>query len=98
MPMVIPREVEDARPLDIQRDVPVVGELVKEMAGVSAFVAAPAVVRAAHIRPCANPLVGLPFPQAIRIQTHRNDRRLLGSGRRAKQDQQQKHSAKHAET
>ena len=81
MPMVVTREVEHARPLDVQRDVPVVGELVEEMAGVGAFVAAAAVVGAAHIGPRADPLAGPALPQAIRIQTHGNDRRLLCRGR-----------------
>ena len=76
--MVVAGEVEHARAFHIERDIEVVGGLIKEVAGVGPLIAAAAVVSAPHIRPSADPLIrpALPLPQ--RIKSDRNHRRLFG--------------------
>ena len=49
VPVVVTREVEYARSLHIECDVEVVGLLIKEVARIGPFVAAGAVVGAAHV-------------------------------------------------
>src|SRR5262249_27558972 len=76
----------DARPLDVEGDVEVVGLLVKEVAGVGALVAAGAVVGAAHVGPRPDPLVRPAVPLAVGVEAHRGDGGLpraggLGRGR-----------------
>ena len=87
VPVVVAGEVEHARALHVERHVAVVGELVEEVAGVGAFVAAAAVVGAAHVGPRADALAGPAFPQAIGVEANRNDRRLRGQEWRAEQSQ-----------
>jgi hypothetical protein len=76
--MVIPGEVEYPRSLKVKRNVEIIGELVQEMAGVSTFIPASAIVGAAHIGPRPDALISPPIPHAIRIKAHWNHRRLAG--------------------
>ncbi len=77
VPMIVAGEVENARTFDIESDVEIVGDLVKEMAGVRPFVAAAPIVGAAHISPHPDPLLRPALPHAVGIQPHRRDRQLL---------------------
>ena len=74
MPMIIPNEIEDALPLDIQRDIPVVRELIKKMARIGSFVSTAPIVSAAHIRAHSNSLIrpALPLPERIRANRDRD--------------------------
>ena len=77
MPMVVAGKVENSRARDIQRDIEIVGRLIKEMTGVGPLVAAGAVVGAAHVGPDADPLIRPTLPLAIGVETDRNDRRFF---------------------
>ncbi len=77
VPMIVASEVENARTFDIESDVEIVGDLVKEMAGVRPFVAAAPIVGAAHISPHPDPLLRPALPHPVSIQSHRRNRQLL---------------------
>src|SRR3954468_15281919 len=57
VPMVVASEIEDAFAFDVQGHVPIVCELIKKMAGVSAFILPLAIVSAAHVSADTNPLL-----------------------------------------
>src|SRR4051812_11985932 len=73
MPVVVAGEVEDAGPLQIERDVEIVRELEEKMAGVGALIPAGAVVGAAHIGAGADALVGPMIPGAIGVVANGNN-------------------------
>ena len=95
MPVVVTREIEHARPLYIQRDILVLGKLIKKMAGVSAFVTAAPIVGAAHVSARADAQVRPAVPLAAGIQADRDDRGFLRCGNDSKGDQQQQGAVKH---
>lgn len=70
VPMVVAGEVEDTGAGDVEGDVLVVVELIKEMAGVRAFVAACAVVGAPHVGAHADALQGPVLPLAIGVEAY----------------------------
>ena len=74
VPMVVAREIHDPGTGDVEGDILVVGELVEEMTGVSAFVAAGAIVGAAHVGAHAEALDGPMLPLAIGVEAD-GDRR-----------------------
>ena len=76
VPMVAAHEVEHAGPGDIERDVVIIGELVNEMAGIGAFIAASAVVSAAHVGARADALVRPLVPHSIGVKSNRDNWRL----------------------
>ena len=78
MPMIVAREIENASPFHVERDVEVVGKLVKEMAGVRPFVATATVIRAAHVSAHADSLLRPSIPHAIGIQADRRGRQFIG--------------------
>ena len=77
VPVVVADEVEDAGTFDVERDVAVVGELIEEVGGVGALVAAGAVVGAAHVGARADALVGPVVPHAISVETDGDGRLRL---------------------
>ncbi len=80
VPVIVAREVEDAGILNIERDVEIVGELVEEMAGIGAFVAAGAVVGASHVGAGADALIGPAVPGAVGVVADGDDGRIGGFG------------------
>src|SRR5665213_2862675 len=57
VPMIVTRKVKNPRARHIQRDIPIVGQLFENMAGIRPFIAALASIRAAHISPRADSLL-----------------------------------------
>src|SRR5689334_22231056 len=97
--MVVAREIENPLPRHVERDVVVVGELVEKMAGIGAFIAAAAVVSAAHVGANADPLVWPVFPLPVGVETDGNGWRLQVSRRaqrRQARQQTQKERGFHA--
>jgi hypothetical protein len=74
MPVVVSREVEDARALHIERDIEIAGELVEEVTGIGTFIAPAAIIGAAHVSARYDPLIGPSFPQPVRIEPDWDDR------------------------
>src|SRR4051812_18700107 len=68
VPMVISDEGENARALDIESDIFVLGKLIKEVTGIGAFISAAAVIGATHVGPSSNSLEGPAVPLAGRLQ------------------------------
>ena len=78
MPMVVAGEVKNAGACNIECDIEIVGGLIKEMAGVSAFVAAATVVSAPHVGADANALLWPKVPLAIGVEADRNSGDVAG--------------------
>src|SRR6516162_9343925 len=89
MPMVVAGEIKNSRSLNVQRHIPVLGQLVEKVTGVCAFISAAAIIRAAHVGAHANALVWPAVPLSVSIQTDRNDRRLHSSQGTPEQEQSQ---------
>ena len=87
VPVIVPREIEHAGAFDVESDIEVVRQLIKEMARVGAFVAAAPVVGAAHVGPSADALQRPLFPAAIGVQANGNDGRIDGNCGSTDQDQ-----------
>lgn len=79
VPVVVADEVEDAGRFQVEGDVEIIGFLVEEVGGVGAFVAAAAVVGAAHVGALADSLVGPAVPLQIGVGGDGEGGRL-GSG------------------
>src|SRR5207302_4255119 len=80
VPVIVAREVEDARALEVERDVEIVGELEEEMAGIGAFVAAAAVISASHVGAGADVLIGPAVPGAVGVVADGDDGWIGGFG------------------
>ncbi|TMQ33658.1 MAG: hypothetical protein E6K70_11975 [Planctomycetota bacterium] len=80
MPVVKAGEVEDARALNVQSDIEVIGLLVEKVAGVGPFIASGAVIGATQVGAGADALVGPALPLAVGIQAYRDHRWFLGRG------------------
>ena len=76
VPMIAPHEIQHAWPSHIQRDIKVVRDLIQKMARVRPFISTAPIVRAAHIRPRANPLIRPFVPHATGVRPHGNHWRL----------------------
>src|SRR5260370_32465667 len=96
--MVVAREVEHARPLNIESEVSVLGKLIEKMACVGALVAAAPVISAAQVSARSEALIGPAFPLAISIPTNRDGWRLLRCTKQAGADKEQQGAPKHAVT
>jgi hypothetical protein len=70
VPVVIADEIDLARAFDIQGDVAVLTQLIQEVRGIGPFVAARAIIGAAHVGADANALVGPAIPHAVGVQAH----------------------------
>ena len=77
VPVIAAHKIQYPWSGDIEADVEVVSDLIKEMAGISALVSTAPVIGAAHVGARADALVRPAFPEAIGIKTHRNDRWLF---------------------
>ena len=96
VPMVVASEVEESRAGDVECDVFVFGELIEEMAGVGAFVAAAAVISAAHVGAHADALIRPAVPLAVGIEANGNDGRFCCSAKLSNRKwKQQKREAQH---
>src|SRR5579859_5606606 len=89
VPVVVTREVEDARAGHVQSDIVIVRELVKKMAGIRSLVPAPAVVGAPHVRAFTDPLIRPSFPLPISVQTDRYNGRFPRINEPAKRGDEQ---------
>src|SRR5712664_1697612 len=76
MPMVVASEIEDARSSEIESDVGIVSKLIQEVARISGFVSARAVVGAAHVSACSDAHVRPALPHSQCISAHGDHRRL----------------------
>ncbi len=80
MPVIVAGEVQDAMAGHVQRHVVIVCQLVQEMAGVRAFVAATSVLRAPHVSARTNALIGPAFPLPVGVESDGNRWRFVGAG------------------
>src|SRR4051812_19511985 len=80
VPMIVAGEVENSLAGDVEGDVIVVGKLVKVMAGVSAAIAAGAVVSAPHVSADADTLLRPFFPLQVSIGADGDGGRFGGGG------------------
>src|SRR5947207_14202136 len=87
MPMIIPGEVQNPRPFDVERDIFVLRQLIKKVAGIGPFIAAAPVVSAAHVSARADALVRPSFPETVCIQTNGDKWRLVRPNYWTEQDQ-----------
>src|SRR3954468_23703291 len=78
VPVIVAREIENARAFHIQGHVVVIGELIEKVAGVGAAISTGAIVRAAHVSARAEALQWPFFPLAVGIKADWNHRRLVG--------------------
>src|SRR5580765_594537 len=89
MPMVVAGKIENSRSLDVQRHIPVLGQLIKKMTGVCSFIPATPVIRAAHIGTHANALIRPVVPLPVSIETHRNARWFHGARHTTEQQERE---------
>ena len=87
MPVIVTGEVKDAGCFHVECHVEIIRQLKEKMARIRSFIAAAPVIRAAHVRPRADPLIGPAIPLPVGIQTNRNHRRFRGT-RQGKRSQQ----------
>jgi hypothetical protein len=74
--VVIPREVENSRTLEVESYIIGIGELIEKVAGVRTLVAARAIISAAHAAARADPLIRPVVPLPVSIQAHGDHQRL----------------------
>ena len=74
--MIVAREVEDTRSVDIKSDIIVVSQLIKKMAGVCPFIAAASIISAAHVGAHTDALIRPALPLTKGIEADRNNGRF----------------------
>src|SRR5262249_37677201 len=79
MPVVVASEVKNASALEVQGNVAILSELVKEVSRIGAFVAPAPIVSATHVSARANPLVRPSVPHPVGIEPHGDYWRLGGA-------------------
>src|ERR1019366_5675668 len=80
VPVVVADEVDLAGALDIEGDVAVFAQLIQEVRGIGPFVAARAIVGAAHVGADADALIRPAIPHAVRVQADGHYGRPGGGG------------------
>src|SRR5437868_1983155 len=76
MPVVVSDEVNDARPLEVERHAAAPRKLIQEVAGVGRLVASTAIVGAAHGGQLSDAQIRPALPLPVGIQPYRDRRRL----------------------
>ena len=76
VPMIVAREVKNARTLNVERNIVGIGKLIEEVAGISAFVAAASIVSAAHVSARTDALDRPTFPLAVSVEADGDDGRF----------------------